>query len=116
MGGGFYVIWGIIVSAISFFHLEKDVDYTYTKCYHLISYLKEMKYYSLNIYAKSSPFSENGGKLYNTYIFTITGQNKLGGSVKETIYIEDQDSLLDSNKLLKGDFSFLDDVKLTKEK
>lgn len=116
LGGGFYVIWGIIVSAISFFHLEKDVDYTYTKCYHLISYLKEMKYYYLNIYAKSSHFSENGGTLYNTYIFTITGQNKLGGFVKETIYIEDQDSLLDSNKLLNGDFSFLDDVKLTKEK
>lgn len=112
LGGSFYVIYAIIVSAIFLFHFGKDVDDTYAKCYNLMTYLKEMKYYYLNIYAKSSHFSENGGKLYNTYIFVIHGQNKLGGVVKETIYIEDKDSLLDSNKLLKGDFSFLDDVKL----
>lgn len=112
LGGGFYAIYAIIVSAISLFHFGKDVDDTYNKCYNLINYLKEMQYYDINIYAESSSFSESNGKLYNNYIFTIHGKNKLGGLVKETIYIEDKDSLLDSNKLLKGDFSFLDDVKL----
>ena len=111
-GGGFYVIYAIIVSAIFLFHFGKDVDDTYAKCYNLMTYLKELQYYYLNIYAESSSFSESNGKLYNTYIFTINGKNKLGGLVKETIYIEDKDSLLDSNKLLNGDFSFLDDVKL----
>ena len=93
-----------------------DIDNTYTQLYNMINYLNEMHYYFLNIYAKSSHFSENGDKLYNTYIFVIHGQNKLGGYVKETIYIEDKDSLLDSNKLLNGDFSFLDDVKLMEAK
>ena len=111
---GVFVCWAVTTLFVIWHTVH--INNIYTQFYNMINYLKDMKYYYLNIYAKSSHFSENGGELYNTYIFTITGQNKLGGFVKETIYIEDKDSLLDSNKLLKGDFSFLDDVKLMYEK
>lgn len=107
---GVFVCWAITTLFVIWHTI--DIDNIYTQLYNMINYLKDMKYYYLNIYAKSSHFSKNGDELHNTYIFVIHGQNKLGGYVKETIYIEDRDSLLDSNKLLKGDFSFLDDVKL----